>query len=209
MISISIILLLILFIVFIIKFLKTPRGKGIIGEFIVNITAKLKLDKKQYHLIKNITLPTKNGTTQIDHIIISEYGLFVIETKHLKGLISGDKKQKYWTQEISNYTNKFQNPLHQNYKHIKTLEKILKIKSYKIFSVIVFTGDSKFKTKMPENIIHGVSYIHYIKSKRRKIISQKEVIKMIASIESSRLSRSFKTNREHIKHVKSIIKEKN
>jgi len=195
-------------IVIVVAFFRTPTGKGIIGEFLVNIAAKLKLDKNQYHLIKNVTLPTEDGTTQIDHIIVSEYGIFVVETKNLKGWIFGDEKQRFWTQKIYKHTNKFQNPLHQNYKHSKTIQNALNIESNKIFSVIVFTGDSTFKTEMPENVKHGISYIDYIKSKTCKIISQKEVAEIISSIESGRLSRSFKTNREHVKHVKSIIKEK-
>lgn len=195
-------------ILLIIAFFKTSIGKGIIGEFLVNIAAKLKLDKTQYHLIKNVTLPTEDGTTQIDHIIVSKYGIFIVETKNMKGWIFGNEKQKFWTQKIYKHINKFQNPLHQNYKHIKTIQNALNIESNKIFSVIVFTGDSTFKTKMPGNVKHGISYIDYIKSKTHKIISQKEVAEIISSIESDRLSQSFKTNREHVKHVKSIIKEK-
>ena len=195
-------------IVIVVTFFRTPVGKGIIGEFLVNVAAKLKLDKNQYHLIKNVTLPTEDGTTQVDHIIVSEYGIFVVETKNMKGWIFGNEKQKFWTQKIYKHTNKFQNPLHQNYKHIKTIQNALNIESDKIFSVIVFTGDSTFKTEMPENVKHGISYIDYIKSKTHKIFSKKEVAEIISSIESGRLSRSFKTNREHVKHVKSILEEK-
>ncbi len=195
-------------IVIVVAFFRTPIGKGIIGEFLVNIAAKLKLDKNKYHLIKNVTLSTEDGTTQIDHIIVSEYGIFVVETKNMKGWIFGNEKQKFWTQKIYKHTNKFQNPLHQNYKHIKTIQDALNISHDKIFSVIVFTGDSAFKTEMPENVKHGISYIEYIKSKKHKILLQKEVVDIVNSIESERLSRSFKTNREHIKHVKKIIEEK-
>jgi len=195
-------------IVIIVAFFRTPTGKGIIGEFLVNVAAKWKLDKNQYYLIKNVTLPTEDGTTQIDHIIVSEYGIFVVETKNMKGWIFGNEKQKFWTQKIYKHTNKFQNPLYQNYKHTKTIQDVLNVGPDKIFSVIVFTGDSTFKTKMPENVKHGISYIDYIKSKTRKIISKEEVTEIISSIESGRLSQSFKTNREHVKHVKNIIKEK-
>jgi DNA-directed RNA polymerase subunit RPC12/RpoP len=195
-------------IVIIVAFFRTPWGKGIIGEFLVNTATKLKLNKDEYHLIKNVTLPTEDGTTQIDHIIVSEYGIFVVETKNMKGWIFGDEKQKFWTQKIYKHTNKFQNPLHQNYKHIITIQNTLNIDQDKIFSVIVFTGDSRFKTKMPENVKHGIGYIDYIKSKKQKIISSNEVSKIISQIESGRLSKTFKTHREHVKHVKNIIEEK-
>jgi ribosomal protein L37AE/L43A len=195
-------------IVIVVAFFRTPWGKGIIGEFLVNAAANLKLDKNKYHLIKNVTLPTEDGTTQIDHIIVSEYGIFVVETKNMKGWIFGDEKQKYWTQKIYKHTNKFQNPLHQNYKHIKTIQNALGIGSDKIFSVIVFTGDSTFKTKMPENVKQGIEYVDYIKSKRHKIISKDELEKIISSIESGKLARSFKTHFGHVRHVKSIVEEK-
>ena len=195
-------------IILIVAFLKSPVGKGIIGEFLVNTSSKINLDEDKYHLIKNVTLPTEDGTTQIDHIIVSEYGIFVVETKNMKGWIFGDEKQKYWTQKIYKNTNKFQNPLHQNYKHIKTIENTLGIDQDKIFSVIVFAGDSEFKTKMPENVKQGIGYIDYIKSKNQKIIPKDEVSKIVSQIESGRLSKSFKTHREHVKHVKDIIDKK-
>ena len=113
--------------------LKSAWFKGVFGEFIVNLSAKLFLDKEKYHLIKNVTLPTEDGSTQIDHIIVSTYGVFVVETKNMKGWIFGSPNQKIWTQRIYKHSSKFQNPLHQNYKHTKTLESLLVLKDNKFF----------------------------------------------------------------------------
>jgi hypothetical protein len=77
--------------------IKSPWFKGKAGEAVVNLSAKLFLDKTRYHLIKNVTLPTEDGTTQIDHIIVSRYGVFVVETKNMKGWIFGNANQRYWT----------------------------------------------------------------------------------------------------------------
>lgn len=192
----------------IIMFFKSPFGKGLLGEILVNFVVKVRLDKQKYHLIKNITLPTVDGTTQIDHIVVSEFGLFVIETKNMNGWIFGDEKQKNWTQKIYKNTNKFQNPLHQNHKHVKTIESILGVNNSKIFSVIVFVGDNTFKTKMPENVTYAGGLIRYIESKTDKIISYHEMNSIISSIETGRLSQTLNTHREHVIHVKNIIKEK-
>jgi predicted RNA-binding Zn-ribbon protein involved in translation (DUF1610 family) len=188
--------------------LKTAWFKGIFGEFIINVSATLFLDKEQYHLIKNVTLPTEDGSTQIDHIIVSKYGVFVVETKNMKGWIFGEPNQKIWTQKIYKHTYKFQNPLHQNYKHIKTLESLLDLNDQQIHSVIVFIGDSTFKTDMPENVTHGSGYLRFIKSKTQPVLSESEVIEITNKIESGRLTPSFKTNREHVAHVKNIVAEK-
>ena len=188
--------------------LSSPWFKGITGEFIVNISAKLMLDKNEYHLIKNVTLPIENGTTQIDHIIVSAYGVFVVETKNIKGWIFGSANQPMWTQKIYKHSDKFQNPLHQNYKHVKTLEQLLGLKDEQIHSLVVFVGDSTFKTTMPENVTYGFGYIRYIKSKMRRVLSASEVTEIINKIETGRLSPSFKTHQEHVAHVQKIMNEK-
>jgi len=178
------------------------------GEFIVNVSAKIFLNKEDYHLIKNVTLPTENETTQIDHIIVSKYGVFVVETKNMKGWIFGRADQKTWTQVIFKNKTKFQNPLHQNYKHVKTLESIFGLRGDQLYSLIVFVGDSKFKTEMPENVTYGSGYIRYIKSKKNPVLSSTEVQELIQKIGEERLSASIKTHQQHIKQIKKTVREK-
>ena len=184
--------------------LKKAEVKGSLGEFIVNFKTRLLLDNN-YQLIKNVTLPTKEGSTQIDHIIVSKYGLFVIETKNLKGEIFGSAIQKIWTQRIYQHSYQFQNPLHQNYKHIKTLETLLVLDKHQLFSLVVFVGRSHFKTVMPYNVIHSKAYINFIKSKTKVIFTSAEMIKITKEISSHRLTPSFKTQQQHRQHVKKII----
>lgn len=187
---------------------KTPFFKGLIGEWAVNLAARLRLDKGTYHLVRNVTLPTESGTTQIDHIIVSPFGVFVVETKNMKGWIFGSEKQKTWTQQVFKKKSRFQNPLHQNYKHTKALESSLGLDAGKIFSVVVFIGDSAFKTPMPENVTAGGSYIRYIKSKTERLLSEEEVVRIVKQIESGRLKLSLKTHLEHVRHVQGIVQAK-
>src|SRR4030067_1544312 len=122
----------ILFIVIII--LRSPWFKGWIGELQINLITKVFLDKNVYRLIKNVTIPTEGGTTQIDHVIVSRFGVFVVETKNLRGWIFGKEGDAYWTQKLYRHSEKFQNPLRQNYKHTKTLSEILGISDDKLHS---------------------------------------------------------------------------
>jgi restriction system protein len=149
-------------VLFLSAFLKSSFMKGVLGELQVNLAARFFLDKHIYKLFKNVTLPTEDGTTQIDHVIVSRYGVFVIETKNMKGWIFGGP-HKTWTQKIYRHTSKFQNPLHQNYKHTQTLLAALELDPDKVFSVVVFVGDSAFKTAMPDNVVYAGGYIRFIK----------------------------------------------
>ncbi|QGX39830.1 NERD domain-containing protein [Permianibacter aggregans] len=172
--------------------------KGVIGEFVINVSAKLMLDRNVYHLMKDVTLTLEDGTTQIDHIIVSRFGVFVVETKNMRGWIFGDVNKKVWTQKIYRHTNTFQNPLHQNCKHLKALETLLGIDPSKLFSVVVFIGDSTFKTKMPENVTEGGGYIRYIKSKKEVVLSEAEVSDVTNRIQQLRLTPGIKTNLHHV-----------
>jgi restriction system protein len=134
--------------------LKTPTGKGQFGEFCVNVGMKLFLDDR-YHLIKNVTLPSGDGTTQIDHVIVSAYGVFVVETKNMNGGIYGSEHDKLWTQALGGKKFRFQNPLRQNYKHTQVLAEVLGVPHEKIVSIIMFIGDGKLKTqdRLPANVM--------------------------------------------------------
>jgi len=188
--------------------IKSAWFKGMLGEFLVNFLLTKFLPKELYTLIKNITLPTDDGTTQIDHIVVSEFGLFVIETKNMKGWIFGNAHQKQWTQKIFKYSGKFQNPLHQNYKHTKTLASCLVIPNEFIYSVVVFIGNSIFKTKMPENVTYSRGCVEYIKSKQVVHFTKEQVSHLISEIEAGRLIPSLRTNLAHRKHVKTIVENK-
>lgn len=188
--------------------LRSAWFKGVFGEFLVNTSATLLLDADKYLLIKNVTLPTEDGTTQIDHIILSNFGVFVVETKNMKGWIFGSEHQKTWTQKIYKYSTKFQNPLHQNYKHVKTLQSLMNLSDDQMFSLVVFVGNSTFKTKMPENVTYAGGYIRYIKSKTKPVLSDAEVDSIERMIDDGRLLSSLKTNRAHVAHVKEIVSSK-
>lgn len=138
--------------------------KGWIGEKETQAAMWLKLDDHHYRRFHNLIIETKLGTTQIDHVVLSPYGLFVIETKNYKGWIFGDKDRKFWTQCVRGGAKfKFQNPLFQNYKHTIAISEYLSIDHDLVHSIVFFIGGAEFKTEMPENVLRcGLSA--YIKS---------------------------------------------
>lgn len=64
----------------IISIFRSRWFKGVFGEFLVNQILS-RLPESDYTLVKDVTLPTDDGTTQIDHVIVSKFGLFIVETK--------------------------------------------------------------------------------------------------------------------------------
>jgi hypothetical protein len=71
-------------------------------------------------------------------------------------------------------------------------------------SVVVFTGDSTFKTEMPENVTEPGGYIRYIRSKTAPVLTEGEVVRLVRSIAEKRLAPGLETHLRHVKHVKDI-----
>lgn len=189
--------------------IKLPIVKGMIGEAFVNFMISKNLDKEEYRLLKNVILKTEDGTTQIDHILVSVYGLFVLETKNMKGWIFGSERQAQWTQQIFKKKIKFQNPIHQNYKHTKTLSNNFNIDHSNIKNIILFVGKSKIKNEIPKGVFENVSdAIEYILEHKEKKYTYSQAYDIFKSIRDNRISNTIKNHRKHAKHVKEIIKKR-
>ena len=181
--------------------IKTPWFKGLWGEVLVTFFGWLLLPSKAYRRVHNVTLQTQDGTTQIDHIFISRFGIFVVETKNIQGWIFGGERQAQWTQKIYKKTFKFQNPLRQNYKHVKALEALLDVPPDTIQSVVVFTGSSTFKTPMPTNVTQEGGYIRFIKSFQAPVLSEHEVEAIVDQIQAGRLAPTRQTHSQHVEQL--------
>lgn len=187
---------------FVIGLLKSPWVKGYLGELLVRFFAHWQLDKETYRRLHNVTLPTPDGTTQIDHVFLSRYGIFVVETKNLSGWIFGSERKAQWTQKLYKRTFKFQNPLRQNYKHLKALEATLGVSPEYLHSVITFMGGSTFKTEVPVNVTRGIGFIRYIKSFQQPMFSATDVEKMLHALQTGRRAPTLATHREHVQTLK-------
>lgn len=134
-----------------IRGLSPSRGKK--GE---NSVAKIlkKLPKQDYHVINDVVLPTPYGSSQIDHIVVSPFGIFVIETKNYSGWIYGSEHGEYWTKNVYGHKYDFYNPILQNTGHITALRKNLKdYKSLPIFSIVAFSRQANLDVSIQDAIV--------------------------------------------------------
>ena len=182
--------------------LKSPTFKGWFGEELVSKKASLRLPQEVYFPYNNVTIPDGPGTTQIDHIYVSRFGVFVVETKNMSGWIFGRADQPQWTQTIYRSKHKFQNPIRQNYKHLKTLETLLQLPVSKLHTVIVFTGDSTFKTDLPGCVCTLSNFTDYIKSFNTPLLTTEEVSEIRSKIESDRMVKSYATHAAHVEYLR-------
>lgn len=178
-----------------------PHFTGWFGELKTVVAQKLFLPSSDYVDLNNVTIRSRRGTTQIDHVIVSRYGVFVVETKNMSGWIFGSEGAPFWTKINKGDKLRFRNPLHQNEGHIRALSNLAKIPPESMHSVIVFRGDCSLKTQLPPNVLAG-GYITYVRSKRQVLFAEAEVKRIVETIKAGMLPKTRATHLKHVDHLK-------
>lgn len=175
-----------------------PKIKGKMGEFNVSVILST-LPKDEYQVINDIIIPSKYGTTQIDHVVVSIYGIFVIETKNYKGLIYGGEDAETWTKNMWGNKYSLRNPLKQNYGHVKSLQAILNVPKEMFIPIVVFSNRAKLRVQTQETVINLWRLRCEIKNHKTPIIPSEQLIDYrssieLAAIDDKDIAKSHKAN---------------
>lgn len=165
----------------------------------------------EYYVFNNVLLKTGGGTTQIDHVVISPYGVFVIETKSHKGTIFGDCSGKYWTQCLygkkgGNYT--FYNPYLQNAGHLKNLYKLFNLNCSYFLGLIVFTSDSVNISGVQCPNALTVGYLASTIYSHRNVLFSSDIVMMLVDKLKDANIQSRYQDCKHTKYVKDLQSNK-
>ncbi len=179
--------------------------KGWMGELQTKFINYLFLGES-YKVFNNVILRDDRGSTQIDHVIVSKYGIFAIETKDKDGWIFGSSDQEQWTQVLFNNRFKFQNPLRQNYRHSKALSSLLGIDHNKVHSIIIFWGNCEFKNQMPNNVFKGglfnIKYRQYIENISEVVLNQDEITRICSYLSNTKENQGLLGDVNHVLELK-------
>ena len=179
------------------------RVCGAFGETLLAAVLRRKLDASLYHVLNDIYLPLDDGsTTQIDHVVISPFGVFVIETKTYKGWIFGNPRDAQWTQVLHRRKSRFQNPLRQNYLHVQRLVGLMGLRTDVVHSVVAFSGEATFKTQLPPEVMHFADVADYILSFKSKAIPPGDVEGVVAGIVRQDAAIPASVRKAHVRNLR-------
>lgn len=201
---------------------RSPRQKGKRGEKQVS-SLLLKLSD-DYHILNDVVFETEKGSTQIDHIVVSKYGVFAIETKNYRGEIYGDDNREKWTQIIVTevryrrkwwkiYTyvtkNQFYNPVKQSLGHTYRIKSLLKdYKQLPVVPIVVFVGEANLNNvETKNNVIYEGQLLSVIENYRNIYLSDNDVQKIIQLLECNNVRDSV-DNKSHIRNLRMAEKER-
>lgn len=167
---------------------ETGNNPGEYGEWTTEYALNAMQSEYEYYTMKNVYIPYKNRTVEIDLIMLHEKGIYVFESKNYGGWIYGNENSTYWTQTLKSRAGiqkvKFYNPIMQNKTHIKALEEYVGFpERIKPVSVIVFGNRCLLKEvpKSRENLI--ICYKAHLLKKLEENFAQSKI-----SISSTKLA---------------------
>ena len=167
------------------------------------------LDCEEYRVYNDLLIRNGNYTTQVDHIVISRYGVFVLETKNVHGKVYGGGNAEFWKQYLPDtgykrygFTQEHQlrNPIWQNDGHIKTLRKLVFGNDVPIYGIVVFPSDTDINVTANQPVLNMYNVVPYIKQYRDVVLSsdqmgfyRRRLLEVISTTESDR--------KEHLENV--------
>lgn len=177
--------------------------KGEIGEAKVVRESLLSLPPSKYKAFHDLTLPLLLRTTQVDHVFVSRFGVFVVETKNWSGRIYGHPLDARWTHVLRARKSHPENPLRQNRRHVQAVEGVLarlRLRAGSVRSVVAFVGDGQLTSDLPPNVTVGNGgWARYIRSFRTQILSDRQVRASCDAISSATLPPSSRTHRNYLR----------
>lgn len=180
---------------------------GEIGEKKVSKKLRKKLPIEEYVVIDDVTIPSQYGTAQIDHIVVSVYGIFIIETKNYSGIISGSDNSEYWIKNVFGNKYEFRNPLKQNFGHVKALQAFIDLPRSFFFPIVCFTESSKLNITTRDPVVHTKDLINVIRSQNNRKLDVDEMQKWVNVIQKSAI-KDKNIKKIHVKNVKANVAER-
>ena len=168
-------------------FLASPRFRGDIAESRVRRILAQGFDKKSYTVLNDLVLPFGGGTIQIDHVVVSRFGIFVIESHYARGWVSGTEVQDRWKQQSLGRTTRFDNPLHKNRLQVEALQALLEFPRLAFQPIVVMAGQKGFKTDMPQKVVEPEQLVRYMRKKAQHQLTSEQAARALKGIESARL----------------------
>ena len=180
---------LLILLVLIVFFSKSEsKRKGNEGERIVKKRLN-RLKKSKYTIINDVSFSINGKISQIDHLVVSNFGIFVIETKNYKGMIFGRENDSNWIQVLGRHKNQFYSPIRQNLGHIYALKHVLREYNVpKLESIVVFTNRGELKVKSTTPVIHPRKLLKQIRRNNKEIICDELKSKLIQRIKEENLN---------------------
>ena len=173
-------------------YIGSPRFQGTIARTRVRRVLRTALDPRHYTVLDDLTLPAGGGTVHIDLVVISRFGLFVIDTMHRRGRLKGARVQARWTEKRFGRTRQFDNPVHANFLRLQVLERLLGLPLSRFHGLIAVSGRDRLERDLPSNVVTVRQLLARIQSENRQLLEAGEADRALLRLRQLALDPSWR-----------------
>jgi hypothetical protein len=167
----------------------------------------------EYTVFNDVLLESEDGSThQIDHIVVSPYGIVVIETKDFGGKVYGGYRSKHWTQYLGGQGFDFYNPIYQNRGHIKALKQVVGLPDEYFVSIVVFSRRTILKNnhysteKDHEFVLSSPNLLPTMRNHSKHSLNEELIEHVCQQIEVNNIQ-SRENRQRHVENVEEVKKK--
>jgi len=181
-----------------------PQIKGRIGEWLVHFRLSRSLPASHYTIIRDIKLRRSGASNvvRVGHVVVSAYGLFVIETCHWSGWLFGAERDAEWTRMHFRARRREPNPLRQLQTRVAALQEALGLDAALFHPLVVLTGGAQFRTALPPNITPLGGMIPFIQVRSRETLGYEAVPQVAQRLEALRVTPGPQTRAAQIAELR-------
>jgi hypothetical protein len=179
-----------------------PRFRERLGSWRVHRALLRSLPASHYSVFRDVTVCANRAEdrprAQIGHVVVSPYGLFIIEARHLSGRIDGSENDALWTRCHFRSKQQFHNPLGQARDHVLALRDLTGLSASRFQCMAVFTGRVDFERPMPARVTQLGGLVPFIQVRTQELLGFEEAQRIAALLESSRVPPGIQTAAAHL-----------
>ena len=167
-----------------------PNLKSRYDGWRVHLLLRRSLPASHYTVLRNLTLrrdASGTETVHIDHLVISPYGVFVIEDCGVSGSVFGSERDREWTRLRFRRRRPFPNPLLHCEEQIQLLRRLLDVDPTCFHPLVVFSNGAESKTPLPPHVTPLGGLVPYIQVRTGQLLEFEEAARIAAVVRSRQL----------------------
>ena len=170
--------------------IKTSWYRRVVGKQKVSYWIKKYLDPDIYHPLKNVVVRTEDGKKRFDYIIVSVYGVFVIDVAYTPGTIFVSENEATWKQMLNGKEKEIKNHSRKNRKNARLFAKFVDLSENQVFPILICQGNCEFSSQMPDYIVLDDHFVRYILHQEKYVLTHDDVQSTLEKTKGNKLTSS-------------------
>lgn len=169
-------------------YLGSPRHSGRLAHRRVRRLLAQSLDPRRFAQFHALVLPTGGGAEELDHVIVSRHGVYVVVSEHRPGRLRGGESQEYWKQDRLGRRRRWPNPLYRAKLQMETLQRLLEFPRNRFRLIVAIEGQDKPPRELPSQVMRVEELVPYLQSQSGQLLSPEQANMAVKRISEARLA---------------------